>query len=235
MTEALSRGRRLRGLPPVIRLSAVVALAMTLGLSALGAAAPAHAQGSGGPPVTGQLVHVEGEVALLRRSGQAPAVVGTAVHRGDRISTGAAGRAEILFLDGARLRVGHDSMLHLTGARRGAAPRGGGLVRLFEGVVRMVIDAGRPSAHAVATPTAIAAARSTAWLVLAERDTSAVFVSAGKVEVRGLAGGASVVLAQGEGTDVPAGQPPQPPKRWGQKRIDAALARLGLGPVPERR
>ncbi|MGH2342229.1 FecR domain-containing protein [Segnochrobactraceae bacterium EtOH-i3] len=65
--------------------------------------------------------------------------------------------------------------------------------------------------------------RGTRVFVGPSREPFAVFVERGHVTVTG--GGSTVTLAAGEGTSIAApGAAPTPPARWGQPRIDAALA-----------
>jgi len=80
----------------------------------------------------------------------------------------------------------------------------------------------------VTTGTAIASVRSTDWVIEAKPDDTAVFVVDGRVQVvnRGQTGG--VLLYPGFGTDVRPDSPPTTPKRWGQARVDSALARTRL-------
>jgi len=103
------------------------------------------------------------------------------------------------------------------------------LLRLIAGIVRIRLPSDRPwNRFDVVTPTAIASVRSTDWIIEAARDTSAVFCAQGSVTVRNRSIGGEVVLEPGFGTDVARSAPPTPVKRWGQKRVDSAVARTAL-------
>lgn len=141
----------------------------------------------------------------------------------DRISTGAGAKLEITCSDGIIVVVGESSMLDLGRlADQGTADAA---LELLEGIVRFVLPERRPPGQfEVTTPTAIASVRSTDWLAQSTARGTAVFVVRGRVAVQGRAGGAPTELAPGEGVDVAPGAVAPPAVRWGQARIDRALA-----------
>lgn len=167
--------------------------------------------------LTGPAVALQGDQPRSLRRG-AP------VHAEDRLRTYARAKLEVAFHDGAVLTMGPDSVVEVA---RYAATGGEGALQLIGGALRMVIDrlAGW-TGFEVRTANAVASARSTEWVVVAEAEGTAVFVVDGRVAVS--AQGGQVELGPGEGTDVPPGSPPGPVKRWGQARVDAVLARTTL-------
>jgi hypothetical protein len=149
---------------------------------------------------------------------------------GDRVITSAEGRLEIACTDGSTIIVAAKTTVTLSEFTTNADGSGKtAVLDMVEGLVRVSLSRlGVWQRFEVATPTAIAAARSTEWIVVAEPAHSAVFVVHGRVEVvdRQLLGG--VILDPGDGTDVRAGAPPTVAKRWGQKRVDDVLSRTRL-------
>jgi hypothetical protein len=149
---------------------------------------------------------------------------------GDRVVTGADGRLEIACTDGSTIIVGAQTTVTLSEYTTNADGTGKtALLDMVEGLVRVSLSRlGVWQRFEVTTPTAIAAARSTEWIVEAVPGRSAVFVVNGRVEVidRQLKGG--VILDPGDGTDVRAGDAPTVAKRWGKKRVDDVLSRTRL-------
>jgi ferric-dicitrate binding protein FerR (iron transport regulator) len=79
----------------------------------------------------------------------------------------------------------------------------------------------------ILTPHAIAAVRGTKWAVEVRADRTSTLVISGAVEVLRPIGKRSAMLQAGEGADVSAGTGPITAKRWGEKRVQALLARFG--------
>jgi hypothetical protein len=159
----------------------------------------------------------EGESALLRP--------GEDLAAQDRVVTAADGKVVIRFDDGSLCTIGPDSELLLADL---AAPQGGWL-DLVHGIVRLILAPGSRAAETgVRTRAAVASVRSTEFVVDAKLDHAAVFVAEGTVHVTGRLTGASVTLQAGEGTDVGLREPPTPPKRWGDKRVQDVTARTAL-------
>lgn len=156
----------------------------------------------------------------------APAVQGMGLREGARVATGAGGRIDLAAADGTTITVGEQTTVVLSsvllpqGARRGR-----GMLDLIEGILRIRLP-GSWNRFEVTTSTAVASVRSTEWLVDAAADNTAVFVSDGRVQVATAQRTRGVLLNPGFGTDVRAGAAPVAPRRWGQARIDAAMARL---------
>jgi len=149
---------------------------------------------------------------------------------GDRVVTGTEGRLEIACTDGSTIIVGAQTTVTLSEFTTNADGTGKtAVLDMVEGLVRVSLSRlGVWQRFEVTTPTAIAAVRSTEWIVEAAPGRSAVFVVHGRVEVidRQLKGG--VILDPGDGTDIRAGAAPTVAKRWGQKRVDDVLSRTRL-------
>ena len=149
---------------------------------------------------------------------------------GDRVITSAEGRLEIACTDGSTIIVAAQTTVTLSEYTTNADGSGKtAVLDMVEGLVRVSLSRlGVWQRYEVTTPTAIAAARSTEWIVEATPGHSAVFVVHGRVEVvdRHFKGG--VILDPGDGTDVQAGAPPTVAKRWGKKRVDDVLSRTRL-------
>jgi hypothetical protein len=201
----------------------VVLLAFAAWLIVVVAGAAASAQEA---DVIGRVVRQSG-IATVVRVGTLQALHGGApIYEGDRIGTGAGIKVEIEFADGSTLSVGPETEVEITDyARTG---REHGVLMMLLGIVRTRLTDLWADGFEVRTRAAVAAVRATDWVTEAREDRSAVFVVAGTVAVTGVAGGAVVVLGEGEGTDVAAGAAPTPAKRWGAARAEDALARTRL-------
>ncbi len=180
----------------------------------------------------GQVVRQQGGVLAVLGSMPRALALGSPVYSGDRILTRAAARVAIEFADGSFLAIGEDTELEIVSYPQGGSPEEGGLLRLLSGILRATLSAiGRPRGLEVETHAAVASARSTDWIVEAAEKGTAVFVVEGSVEVSARGRPAGVLLTEGLGTDVAPGSAPQPPKRWGEKRVAEVLARTT---VPQR-
>ena len=102
---------------------------------------------------------------------------------------------------------------------------GRGVLTLLLGIVRTSLSGVWSGGFEVRTRAAVASVRATDWITEIGDDRTSVFVVEGSVAVRGTGDGAQVVLEEGFGVDVEAGQPPPPPKEWGASRVEQALAR----------
>jgi hypothetical protein len=187
------------------------------------AAEPARAQGT--EDAVGTVTGLTGPASAWSGGAPRALTLDSRVHRGETLRTLDGAKLAVRFSDGSVLTLGADSQAAVNAF---APARGSAAMRLMRGILRLVIDpARRWQRFEVQTRSAVAAARSTEWVVAfdAQRAT-AVFVVSGRVEVR--AQNASVTLAAGDGTDVPAGQPPGEVKQWGQARVDRVLAATSL-------
>jgi hypothetical protein len=202
----------------------VLALAILLAAMLFVAVPAARAQA----PV-GTIVQQRGPCTVLREATSAALTVGAPVFPTDRIVTGPEARIKVQFADGTVVSVGSDSVVAIVDYV--VAPERTRLkatLSLVLGVLRAVLPAGAAAgSFDVEGRTAVASARSTDFVVDTRPDHTAVFVAAGRVGVAGKTAGPAntVVLEPGFGTDVPAGSPPSPPIRWGQRRMDDAIAR----------
>lgn len=184
------------------------------------------AQESGGeapPEPVAVAAAMEGRVYLLRGGRQLPLEPGMAVAGSDEVLTFPDGRVRLRFADGSLVTIGPNSRCLVAFHRRDPA-REGEILRLIEGILRVFTAEAAADSITVRTRSAIATPRGTEWIVERTPGSTAVFVVDGLVSVRG-SGDGQVLLAPGEGTDVPDGRPPSEPKRWGQARVDDVLER----------
>ncbi|MCW2240073.1 FecR family protein [Azospirillum canadense] len=175
----------------------------------------------------GEIQTVVGTAELVRSGTVTPLKTGLPVEAGDELRTGAAGRLRVKFRDGSAATLGSNAAMTVerfeepggTGTRDAALAIAGGAVRA---VAEKLVGASR---FEVRTPTAVAAARSTEWIVEVTREGTAVLGVSGTVSVRstGPGIGPPVELKAGEGTDVALGAAPQPPKTWAAPRAARAL------------
>ncbi|MFO1059802.1 MAG: FecR family protein [Dongiaceae bacterium] len=170
-----------------------------------------------------------GTATLLRGAATLDVAPAMPVEPGDHVTTGPGSRLEITCRDGSTLALGERTTLSLAILDDSGGGLRKALLRLVEGIVRIGLPEETPwNRFDVVTPTAIASARSTVWIVEFAKDDTAVFVARGRVDVGSREHGGTVTLDPGQGTDVRDSAPPTPPKRWGQARIDSAMARTAL-------
>lgn len=142
-----------------------------------------------------------------------------------KLRTGTSARAEIRCDDGLVVTVGVATEVNLEVL---VVPGDAGvLLQLVRGILGLAAPDPVAGGVEVRTPLAIAAVRSTEWLVEhGDAEGSAVFVRAGRVGVR--AGTAAVTLGPGEGVTVEPSGAVQPVKRWGAPRIARSTGALGF-------
>jgi hypothetical protein len=179
--------------------------------------------------IVGTVSKLIGTPSIRRAGGRRVAAArGMMLRLGDKVATGLGGRLEVQATDGTTIIIGENTTVVLA---RFAAPHGvrpgWGLLDLIEGILRIQLP-GPWNRFEVTTATAVASVRSTDWLIDATSDNTAVFVATGRVEVVNRAVTGAVLLDAGFGTDVKAGALPTVPKRWGQTRVDAAMARTRI-------
>lgn len=192
------------------------------------AAGPAAGQEPDAP--IGYVAAIDGAGAVQRADDDEPLVEGAVITASDEILTGADTRVLLVLNDGSRVVVGADTRIamHLL-----AGPGAGGetdrVIDLLQGILRISVQvAGDEEPIGTRTPTAVVAARSTAWIVEYAADNTAVLALEGTVEVEATTAAGSVVLGPGFGTDVPRGEPPREPVEWGAARAEAFRERTAF-------
>src|SRR5205823_11616383 len=100
----------------------------------------------------------------------------------------------------------------------------GGELSFASGAILLDTGAGKfPGGLSVHSPFALIAVRRTRFFAGDISGTFGVFAARGSVDVT--AGGQTVRLKPGEGTDIARpGGPPEPAKKWGQPKIAKAMA-----------
>jgi len=140
----------------VFMLPAALCLLLTLPV-----AGSAQAQGE----TIGQIVRWRGTVEVIGPGSPRAVLVGEPVREGEELVTGRDSQVDVAFRDGARLILGPDS--HIVLSTYPPTP-GDRVVRLLAGIVRVFLAFDGDKDFAVKTATAVAAARSTIWLVALE-------------------------------------------------------------------
>jgi ferric-dicitrate binding protein FerR (iron transport regulator) len=189
-------------------------------------ALPAPALALSTRTTVGEVTAVTG-VATALFSGDPPRALAPAapVMMEDLLATGPAARLACRLANGLALQLGENAALRVDATTLGRR-RSGTAIRSFGGAV--LLDVPPPAAGGRGDPTSL----TLPWAHIGVRGTrffagpldgrNAVFVQQGVVEVT--AAGATAVLSEGEGVDVLAGDPPGPVTRWGEPRIQRALA-----------
>jgi len=166
------------GIPAALgMLAAVVALGVHAQSAPAPQAAPAaDAQEAAPAPQAierqGLFKAVHGEVTVVRGDARSAAVVGGALHTGDRVITGPQGAATLALLDGTVMELGANSTADLTQFHFDSTTHEGGmLVELARGTMRMItglIAKTQPEQVKVKTPTAVIGVRGTDFIVEAQ-------------------------------------------------------------------
>jgi ferric-dicitrate binding protein FerR (iron transport regulator) len=173
-------------------------------------------------PAAGLVLTLKGSAAAVGGSGQRPLSPEDALFASDTVATAAKSRIEIRLGADTRIALGENGRLKVGDVLAEA----GGAVELEAGAILVDKDpasAGRPLQ--VDTTFGQIAVRGTSFFAGPSRGSFGVFLVRGKVVVT--AGGQSVELEAGEGTEITTpGAPPSAPIRWKPERIDEALAQF---------
>ncbi|MBI5235535.1 MAG: FecR domain-containing protein [Deltaproteobacteria bacterium] len=139
------------------------------------------------------------------------AVKGAEVNVGDRIKTGADGRALIIFGDGTKIMLGNDSELEISEYMASAKKRSA-VYTLATGKVRAIVTkfAGKSDIK-VKTRTAVAGVRGTDFIVMNQGNANVMFGNEGRVAASATDGKDSVQLKAGQMTENTSGVVPIKP------------------------
>jgi ferric-dicitrate binding protein FerR (iron transport regulator) len=201
----------------IARRPALALLLVGAGSALRGSSAAAQAG-----PAAGRVIAVLGSVRAVGTGGPRNLAVGGPVFERDTITTGPGAKVRIVCFNGPIVTLGPDSEVAVERLAASSATGVSALFRLASGIVRLVGGAiTGPTELTVETSGALAAARSTDWLVESTENGWAVFVAEGRVQVTGRTSG-MVELTDGEGVDVVNGVP-QAVRVWGDARRTRAL------------
>lgn len=187
--------------------------------------------------VAGVIAHLQGAGFVNRRDSSENLHKELPVREGDRIVTGHNSRVLLKMTDGTLLTLGSDTEFAINRYRY-AEPsnRGSAALELIKGVFRAVTGAigksGKPDFRVKTAVGTIGIRGTDFWggfyfsqgLDVALLGGKGIFIenSAGRVEI----------TSAGEGTTVAsANEPPSAPKRWGEKKLNAAMESVAL--IPE--
>jgi ferric-dicitrate binding protein FerR (iron transport regulator) len=188
------------------------ASAFSLGSVLFGAARAAAA--------VGRVGFSQGDAVLDRDGGRVAATEGVDIFLQDVAVTGdEPSRVDLRLGAATRIRLGAKARLAINRVVPGLAAA----ATLDNGPALIERGRGAEPDFELKSPFALLAARGTVFFAGPSSGVFGVYVREGAVNVRTRRG--SVTLHAGEGTDIKApGAAPTPVKRWGQPRIDAALA-----------
>lgn len=161
---------------------------------------------------TGKISHLRGEATITSQGKSSKALVGSVVNSGDSIKTDVKAFAIIMMDDGGVFKLGPKSDLSLP-------PNENGL-KLNSGSVFSKVSKQKPKQQfKIFTPVAVIGVRGTEFFTSygqTEDKKSDVWmcVNEGSVEVTSAKNKKSVVVNQGEGVVIPAGQDVTPPKKY---------------------
>jgi hypothetical protein len=182
---------------------------------------------SAAEPPAGAVLALVGQcfvAAAGRRTALRP---GDAVHVGDILEVLAGAKLKLRMNDGSIIALASGSRLKIAdyridtdGKRRNATlSLGQGLLRavvsLFGGVPHFEVD----------TATGVAAVRSTDWFIEARPGSTQVGVLSGRVSLKSVATGQSIVIPARWGARVEAGRDPVPARVWSEAEFADFIAR----------
>lgn len=190
----------------------------TVGIAAAGGLRPARAAATGAGVV--ETVRGEAFVEAAERRFLAPA---SALFVGDRVGTGMASRLAMKLGAATTVRLGAEARLKIDRFLMEA----GGVLDLETGGMQFDRPEGTPKTDVqVRSPFGLIAVRGTHFFCGPSNGAFGVFVRHGAVRVT--AGGTSVMLGAGEGTDIAApGARPSAAAAWSAERVANAFASTG--------
>lgn len=206
--------------------SKALAIATALGLLAAGLTS-ARAED---PRVIGAVDKVQGAADASRAGTSRRLSARDAIVFGDRLQTGAGSRLAVELDDETKLTLGENAGITVDrfvyNPERGA---GALALKVARGAFLFVggkVEAAKGARVTIVTPSATLGVRGTTVWGGRLDGGFAVFVAQGTVTVRARRG--TVTLTGGEGTLINASGRPDGVSRWGQPRIDRALATIAI-------
>ena len=132
-----------------------------------------------------RITKLRGAASLLRNGTQSALAAGAKLQIDDRVTTGTDSRLRIAFADGSTLALAGNSSISLDRFLFDAGDRSrDAAVTLAEGLLRLVVAKASPgSGFKISTGNAVAASRSTDWIVSATAEATEVIVLEGEVDV----------------------------------------------------
>lgn len=168
----------------------------------------------------GEVDDLQGEAVAEQAKNRRKLQVRSPVENGDILMTAKRSRLKAALGGKTTLRMGAETRVKIDNFIVDA----GGELTLGSGA--LLLDApsgGFPKGLAVESPFALIAVRGTRFFAGTIDDEFSVFVDRGSVNVT--AGGKTVRLNRGQGTDIKRrGDPPEPANTWGQPKIRKAFA-----------
>jgi hypothetical protein len=168
----------------------------------------------------GAVSELKGEATAELNKESRKLEISSALFLGDALATGEKSRLRAFLGRKTSLRLGAETKVTIDTFivnRGGELALASGAILLDTGAVKL------PNGLSVQSPFALIAVRGTRFFAGDIEGTFGVFAARGTVDVT--AGGQTVQLKAGEGTDIAhAGDPPGPIKKWGQPKIAKAMA-----------
>jgi hypothetical protein len=191
-----------------------------LRLTGLAAVAAPFRESRAADEIVGAVSEIRGQAQAVLNKRRRKLKVRSSVFLGDTLSTGAKSRLRAFLARRTSLRLGAQTTVRIDAY----IVNKGGELALGNGALLLDTQSDRFSKElAIESPFALIAVRGTRIFAGDIEGTFGVFVAKGSVDVT--AGGQTVALAAGEGTDIARpGDPPGPVRRWGQPKIAKAMA-----------
>jgi hypothetical protein len=188
---------------------------------------PAWAAG----PSVGMVSKVQNAASVVTDGNAVSARVGTVVHMQDSVQTGSDGRLEVTFRDGTKVTLGENANIVVDKyVFNPDQSVGEASLNVTEGAFRFVtgrMNEMRNKSIEVTTTAAQIGVRGTNfWGGRLQQYGVLLFVG----EVGVTAQGKTVVLAPGQGTDIPPGGAPGDAKTWSAAKIAEALKTISFEP-----
>jgi hypothetical protein len=155
---------------------------------------------------------------------------GDAVLVGDILDVSAGAKLKLRMNDGSVIALASGSRLTITDYRIGnGGERRDAILSLGQGLLRAVVSLFRGVPHfEVDTATGVAAVRSTDWFIEAQPESTQVGVLDGRVSLKSVATGRSIVIPARWGARVEAGRDPVPARVWSAAEFADFVGRTNL-------
>jgi len=180
----------------------------------------------------GKVVIMEGSAKIIRQGKTIPATLLSRIYPDDTITTKGGSRMKVLFVDGSVLTIGNRTKISIKkflyekkGKKREAS------FNLTLGKVRAVLGkASKDSLYEIKTPTAVAGARGTDFIVwVVSRGVTTVLVLEGEIDVGDIGGIGSQILGKNFALKIFKGKAPGSAYRLSPEEMKKFLAGIKSG------
>ena len=181
-------------------------------------------------PQAGEVLALSGQCFATTAGRRNVLRPGDAVHVGESFDVSPGAKLKLRMDDGSVIALASGSRLTITDYRIGkGGERRNATLSLAQGLLRAVVSLFRGVPHfEVDTATGVAAVRSTDWFIEARLESTQVGVLNGRVSLKSVATGRSIVIPARWGARVEAGRDPVPARVWTAAEFADFIGRTNL-------